>query len=363
MKVIDRDGRKAGPVTVIISLLVIIAMIAASGLNAYASDEERHTNKRSTNDNEAVTEEPSQQEAELEETAQTEAEPEEPVHGLKSYSSYKAVVLKWDKQAGASSYEIWRSVHKSKGFSKRKRVKKTSFTDKVPDVDKKYYYRVYTVRNNKRSEEYASCSDEAVRTMYYRFTFKRTMKLRGKGKGSKKTVFRKGTSFVATGVKSRLYYEFKYKGRTYTVNKKYTRKQKFEQYEPKEKYSAEEATYYVNRRGLKSRTKYLIWVNTYTQQQYIFKGHKGHWKLIQNWHISTGRASRPTTTNVTRILKKQKKIHGVPYWCRCGHYSIHGKKASWNLSRPRSSGCVRNSNEHAKWVYKHVPVGTTVAIY
>jgi len=131
----------------------------------------------------------------------------------------------------------------------------------------------------------------------------------------------------------------------------------------KSKHSTREATDFVNQKGLKSKTKYLIFVNTYTQQEYIFKGKKGKWKCLYSWPISTGRPSTPTGTGLTKIKQKDPSEHGLPHWSVCGVFSIHGLPSGAKVNYPTSGACVRNYNKNAKWIYKNCKIGTAVFVY
>jgi len=291
--------------------------------------------------------------------------PTEPaaVTDFKAYSGYARVVLTWKKVSNATGYEIWRSTKAKSGFKKIKTISKvstTTYTNKV-SVNTKYYYRIYALNGSSKSSEYASVSDEAVRYMTYKITFKKTRTLKSHDSKKVTTKFKAGTTVTATGYKTGRYV-FKYKGRTYYVTRISTKNQKVGQYSSKN-YSKKEAEYFVNQKGLSSKTKYLIWVNTYTQQEFIFKGSKGKWKLVKQWDVATGKASTPTQTGTYRIVKKIARNNGLKYWNIVYKFSIHGKAGSWKLGYPASHACVRNTNEHAKWIFNTCPNKTTVCVY
>ena len=150
----------------------------------------------------------------------------------------------------------------------------------------------------------------------------------------------------------------------------------------------ESAEYFVNSRPYRSsKTNKLIWINTYTQRMYIFDKNPSTGKWVLNnscktgWAISTGRSSAPTIRTIDpkssnldsgrkigkikNINKKIKKRHNIPYWnCFSSYNAIHGKKAKWSISSiPKSGGCVRNTNDHAKWVYDNCKNGTGVILF
>ena len=135
-------------------------------------------------------------------------------------------------------------------------------------------------------------------------------------------------------------------------------------------YSKKEAENFVNKLGLGSSTVNLIWVNTYTQSLYVFKGSKGKWKVQKGaWDVSTGLPKTPTPTGTTRVGSKSRGCYDpfpqTPWWCVCrAGFSIHGKAPYYPaMGAPASHGCVRNWSENAKWMYEHIPVNTTVHVF
>ena len=126
------------------------------------------------------------------------------------------------------------------------------------------------------------------------------------------------------------------------------------------------AEYFVNATGRTSRTRYLIWVSTYTQHLYIFQGTKGNWKLIKDWECSTGAPWSPTPTGIFGKEIEGHESHDgrIPYWCNFQTAnSIHGHRSSYTFGSPQSNGCVRNYNENAKWIYYNCDIGTAVVVY
>ena len=124
----------------------------------------------------------------------------------------------------------------------------------------------------------------------------------------------------------------------------------------------------MNGKGLTSPTKQLIWVNTYTQELYIFKGSKGKWKLNKHWAVSTGKASSPTPTGndgIKEVWKKLSTRHNLKWWtCFSTMNAFHGLFDSWRkkLGNPASGGCIRNEVKNAKWIYDNIKYKTTVLI-
>ena len=124
-------------------------------------------------------------------------------------------------------------------------------------------------------------------------------------------------------------------------------------------------TDFVNKSKKSSKTKYLIWVSTYTQHLYIFKGKKGKWKLYKDWECSTGAAKSPTPTGFDKKIEDKWRNHsGIDYWSPFQHAnSIHGQRSSYLFGKPQSNGCVRNFDQNAKWLYYNCARGTGLIVY
>ncbi len=148
------------------------------------------------------------------------------------------------------------------------------------------------------------------------------------------------------------------------------------------KYSKEAAEQYVNYKGYKSSSKYLVWINLYTQRIYLFTGSQYDWKLAGTQPCATGLFSSRTRVGVNPII-------GHQYYClfsdnTCGYYlswvnsgnAIHSwlywvsgnSEADWNkvpgesYGRPVSHGCIRTAKSYAKYLYDTVPAGSTTNV-
>lgn len=140
-------------------------------------------------------------------------------------------------------------------------------------------------------------------------------------------------------------------------------------------YTQDEAESFVNeyarQRGLGSSTSKLIWASFYTQHVYIFTKSNGKWVMIKQNEIASGKAKAPTPTGESgdahrTIKKKLKTRHGTKYWnCFSSYNALHGmpKKAHGKLGTPASSGCIRNANNIAQYIYYYCPKKTRLLIY
>ena len=152
------------------------------------------------------------------------------------------------------------------------------------------------------------------------------------------------------------------------------------------RYSNATAEHFVNRRGYSSSTGYLVWVSTYTQHLYVFKGRKRNWKLEKHKTRATGRFERNTPLGISKITYKLPWLwfnrdvgQGGYYGLRIRGGFIHswlyniawaqahgGRKLRWNsehYGKPSSSGCVRVNIDFAQWMYKKIPLDTTAVVY
>lgn len=287
------------------------------------------------------------------------------VKGFKLQSSADKVYLSWKGVSRAEKYEI---VRTGGGTSKKVwTTTKKAFVDNT--VDKGYTARNYTYKIRAKKESFptsrnaATVTGDAVRTMLITITFGTTRTLTSHTGGSVTTTFNRGYTTTAVGFDAGKYH-FLYNGRMYYVIRESISSASVSQLNTSRTYSAAEATKFVNDMHLSSATSHLIWVNTYTQKEYIFTGSKDHWKLVQGpWIVATGKASTPTSTGMTSI-KTRSAESGVPWWNITSWFSLHGNHPSWgDLGYPKSGACVRNTNEHASWIYHNTALGTAVYVF
>jgi len=299
------------------------------------------------------------------------------VKDLEAHPSYNAVVLDWEKSDVADHYVVYRGSKKVATVTNDSHTSKYDedrvlYTVKKLEEFKKYNFKVVAYYDETSKGGSAKAKDQPVRPITYNLVIKRSIPYgelkKHRGNGPSSVSLQAGQTLKAVGFNSGKYV-FEYKGSVFNITKQrisgisctYSKDITYD------KISAES---YVNRKGLKSKTKTLIWVSTYTQELYVFKGSKGKWKLKKHWAVSTGKASSPSPTGdkfIKEVWKRLPTRHNLSWWtCYSSMNAFHGTFSSWvkKLGNPASGGCIRNKNENAKWLYnnKNIKMGTTVLI-
>ena len=124
-----------------------------------------------------------------------------------------------------------------------------------------------------------------------------------------------------------------------------------------------------------SSTPYLILVNRSTHRVEIYQGWRGNWNTIAQWSCSDGAPGTPTVEGTFRVGSKGYYFDSGAsrcYWYTqfYGNYLFHsvlynknGTLRDGRLGMALSHGCVRLNINNAKWIYDHIPQGTTVVVY
>ena len=129
---------------------------------------------------------------------------------------------------------------------------------------------------------------------------------------------------------------------------------------------------------IESPTDYLIWTDLCRQRTYVLKKDGEKWKLQKNFVSSTGKANNPTPAGLYQVQYSIPYI-GIQKGYRCKYalvffrdYMFHSilfdktgqyiKSGQYELGSKASHGCVRLSEKDSEWLYKHIPVKTTVWI-
>lgn len=125
----------------------------------------------------------------------------------------------------------------------------------------------------------------------------------------------------------------------------------------------------------RSKTKYLIMVDTNKRRTGVFQGKKGNWQLKKYWICSVGRPQTPTVLGTFKTgVKGYSFGKGFTcYWYTSfyGDYMLHSQTYYQNtfrikggkLGKRATHGCVRLDIQNAKWIYDHIPTGSTVVTY
>ena len=242
--------------------------------------------------------------------------------------------------------------------------KVVSYTATGLDQYKTYSF-IVRAYNSENAWTQKTIKKQPIRPINYVFTMKGTVKLSSHAGKSQSITLKKGEKVKAYGF-SKGKYIFKRKGSIFYVNK--TRCKKiYANYAKNYNYNLAEAENYVNTANFGSNSKNtLIWVSTYCQHVYYFKGSKGNWKCVRDWECSTGAATTPSPTGNYGNKEIHKFIrwrHGLQYWtCYSTLNAFHSKQRSWKMGKPASGGCIRNELANAKWLYNHVPKRTKTII-
>ena len=306
------------------------------------------------------------------------------ISGLNTHPSYCAVVLDWIKSPSAFSYAI--EYASKSDFSDAKTVEGINNNENESKYDtnrvlyeikgleefKTYYFRVSAFYEGEESAAVVSntVSNQPVRPITYNLVIKKnvpygTLK-RKNSTGPYSVKLTKNQTVKAIGFNSGKYV-FEVNGAVFNIVKSRIKKVTCS-YNKTLTYDRISAESYVNGKGLSSATKQLIWVNTYTQELYVFNGSKGNWTQKDHWSVSTGKASSPTPTGnygIKKVWKFIKKRHNLKWWtCFSNYNAFHSLFNSWKkkIGTPASGGCVRNPVNKAEWIYKNIKKNTAVFI-
>ena len=139
------------------------------------------------------------------------------------------VIIKLESRKGAKTYEIYRSVKKSSGYTKIGETKKTKYTDKKTVQGKKYYYKIYSKSNEtlsggvRTSKSIAIPSGpKAVTSLKYKATSYNSISLSWKkSKGATKYIIYRATSKDGTYKKIKTTTSTKYEQKKVASGKVY----------------------------------------------------------------------------------------------------------------------------------------------
>lgn len=133
---------------------------------------------------------------------------------------------------------------------------------------------------------------------------------------------------------------------------------------------------FVNKKGYKSSTNYLIFVSKKTQMVAVFKKQNGVWITDRTGFCATGTNTTPTRSGVHKLIYKTDswdfppdRVYQVSGFV--GGQAFHTRLYNVNtgippvpdLGYPQSHGCVRIMDDLAKYIHDSIPMNTTVVVY
>ena len=310
----------------------------------------------------------------------------EKVTGLIAGNKSKMVKLRWEKVPRADGYVVYR--RNAKGEYKRiKRLKNNSYSVRRLKNGTEYSFKVSTYRVIDGKNVAGELSDavagkpfdtskvKKIHPYYKKGRMKQTYRANG-------ATFKAGSSVVVvseSGGRSMV----KKGKKTYSVPSSLINLTGYET-NYKKYYSRKLAEQFVNYKGFTSKTPYFLWVSTYGQHVYVFEGSRYNWKLVQCYICSTGMFHNedgdPSPTPSGRGVTGGKREVWYWYADQIAYYCVDMKPGgffhSWlyhpdgtkypgigRIGVPSSHGCVRLEKKDCKWIFDHIPEGTSYIVY
>lgn len=297
------------------------------------------------------------------------------VTNLKAVRGYKTVKLTWAPVEGATGYKVYGARYTSDNQT----MPATPYTYDTNESDTTFilknltlnrYYNIWVVPYKDKNDKSTYGEPERIKvakvhSLYYNVTFKtkRYLKCHCGGHRAKGHTFKKGYKFTAYGFTSGKY-KFIYNGHVYYVSA-LSCKSASANYKVADRYTPEEAEYFMNELRPSTSTGYAVWTSLYTQTVYTFKKVGGVYKLTNWFQCSSGAAKAPSPTGMSKsVHRKIKKRHKRWYWsCFSSLNSFHGVLKGQKTGYPASLGCVRMENNDAKYIYYKIPKRSRVVSY
>ncbi len=133
---------------------------------------------------------------------------------------------------------------------------------------------------------------------------------------------------------------------------------------------------FVNAKGYKSNTKWLVWINIERQKVNVFYGSEGEWKIYGVFPCATGKNTTPTIDGVFKYSRYTPKWDFDTYYVKYvmvfnGGHAMHSRTYRTSTDRvldetigtTTSLGCVRLYDKDVIWLKDNLPIGTTVVVY
>ena len=289
------------------------------------------------------------------------------------------VSLAWGKAKNATGYAVLRYDSTKKAYVELSKTKKLKVTVKglKNGEENKFIVRAYrsvkgvTVWGKdssaiKFTTKALSAAVKSIRSAYYTAKLRRTVvvpnlttkKNQTLKKGLKVVVNAKSgryvTGYVTSGGK-------KNKVKIKRSDLQYTGLDALR----KNDYSKSVKQEFVNSKGYRSNTKWLIWISQYKCTVNVFKGKQWNWKLVKEFPCIVGKWSTRTPNGVHRIIYKSRygKYGGVYIRFTQGGNAFHRRVDGTKLGRAASHGCIRMSDSALLYLYNNCPTGTAVIAY
>lgn len=287
----------------------------------------------------------------------------------------KSVTLKWNKASKATGYVLYQYDSKKKTYKKIGSTRNAYVQIKNLKNGETYRFKIRSYRKVKGEIAYGKLSGavkataktinvSAVHGRYFNATVKKntTATVASTGKTIK---LKKGTKVTSTSRGNHKFYVFLKDGtkvRMYGSALTYTSMNT-----TKKAYSKEQKEAFVNSKGYKSDTNYLIWINQYTLQTNVFKGSYREWKLVRSMPCVVGKMGK-TPLGEFKLLFKDQAYGGVRIyftWNSTKQWgnAFHRRTIAGVTRAAASDGCIRLSDADLSFIAKNCPMGTKVVSY
>lgn len=306
------------------------------------------------------------------------------VTGLSATGEEQCIILTWSNAENATAYYVERYDDGQRAWVRVANTTSNCFTNTGLSKGATYQFRVYSVRTSAGETVVGDVSAVvsgkvpdsvgSVQSMHYSARMKRKAAAYATKSGKGKVMTLKGGAKVTVidSAKKRYLVQTS-SGKTGWVAKSAVRLRG--SVVTKKDYTTSVKTAYVNSRGYKSKTPYLLWLSHYTQRLYIFHGSRGNWKLIRTCRVSTGKFNMQTPKGILKIRKKtngwKKRSYyvrpavefspGIWFHSRLKKYK--GGLYDGTIGRPASHGCVRLLDNDINFVRQQIPLKTTVVSF
>jgi len=136
-------------------------------------------------------------------------------------------------------------------------------------------------------------------------------------------------------------------------------------------YKAEQ---FINSKGIKSTTPYMIWVSKANYTVSVFVTNNGKWECIKHFGCSIGAPNSPTVVGQFKYIQYQKAWDYGTYYVGpvmrfYRGYAIHstlikkdGTDYDGRIGKMISHGCVRVRPENMNWLISAIPMDTTIYV-